>query len=46
MNIAAIKKLYPRSNLIVESNIGQRRGVISVATDSGKSLTLKIPGIN
>jgi histone acetyltransferase (RNA polymerase elongator complex component) len=45
MNISAIKKLYPRTNLIVESNIGQRRGVISVATDSGKSLTLKIPGI-
>ena len=46
MNISAIKKLYPRTNLIVESNTGQRRGVISVATDSGKSLTLKIPGIN
>ena len=46
VNIAAIKKLYPRTNLIVESNIGQRRGVISVATESGKSFTLSIPGIN
>ena len=46
MNISAIKKLYPRTNLIVESNIGQRRGVISVATESGKSFTLSIPGIN
>jgi histone acetyltransferase (RNA polymerase elongator complex component) len=46
MNISAIKKLYPRTNLIVESNIGQRRGVISVKTDSGESFTLNIPGIN
>jgi coproporphyrinogen III oxidase-like Fe-S oxidoreductase len=45
MNIAAIKKLYPRANLIVESISGQARGEISVATDSGKSFTLKIPGI-
>jgi histone acetyltransferase (RNA polymerase elongator complex component) len=46
MNISAIKKLYPRVNLIVESNIGQRRGVISIATDSWESFTLTIPGIN
>ena len=45
MNIAAIKKLYPRANLIVESISGQKRGEISVATDSGKSFNLKIPGI-
>ena len=45
-NILAIKKLYPRTNLIVESNVSQRRGVISVATDSGESFTLNIPGIN
>ena len=45
MNIASIKKLYPRANLIVESISGQTRGEISVATDSGKSFTLKIPGI-
>jgi len=42
MNISAIKKLYPRTNLIVESNINQKRGVISVATDSGKYFTLNI----
>ena len=46
MNISAIKKLYPRTNLIVELNIGQRCGVISVATDLGKSFTMNIPGIN
>lgn len=45
MNIRAIKKLYPRTNLIVESNIGQKRGEISVTADSGKSFNLKIPGI-
>jgi histone acetyltransferase (RNA polymerase elongator complex component) len=45
MNIAAIKKLYPHANLIVESISGQTRGEISVATDSGKSFNLKIPGI-
>ena len=45
VNIAAIKKLYPRTNLIVESISSQTRGEISVATDSGKSFTLKIPGI-
>ena len=45
MNIAAIKKLYPRTNLIVKSTSGQPRGEVSVATDSGKSFHLKIPGI-
>jgi histone acetyltransferase (RNA polymerase elongator complex component) len=45
MNISAIKKLYPHTNLIVESIPRQTRGVISVATDSGKSVDLKIPGI-
>ena len=45
MNIAAIKKLYPSANIIVESISAQMRGEISVATDSGKSFTLKIPGI-
>ena len=45
MNIAAIKRLYPRANLIVESIAGLERGEISVGTDSGKSFTLKIPGI-
>jgi len=45
VNISAIKKLYPRTNLIVESFPNQTRGVISVATDSGKTFTLNIPGI-
>jgi hypothetical protein len=44
MNITAIKKLYPRTNLIVESSISQKLGEISVAIDAGKSLTLAIPG--
>jgi histone acetyltransferase (RNA polymerase elongator complex component) len=46
MNMSAIKKLYPCTNLIVESNASQRRGAISVAADSGESFTLNIPGIN
>jgi len=45
INITAIKKLYPRANLIVESISGRSRGEISVAADSGKSFSLKIPGI-
>jgi histone acetyltransferase (RNA polymerase elongator complex component) len=45
-NISAIKKLYPRANLIIESISGQSRGTICLATDSGKSFNLKIPGIN
>ena len=44
-NFAAIKKLYPHANLIVESLPGQKHGEISVTTDSGKSLNLKIDGI-
>lgn len=45
MNITAIKKLYPRVNIIVESGKCQKRGEISVTTDSGKSFDLTIPGI-
>lgn len=45
MNITAIKKLYPRADFIVESNVSYRRGEITLATDSGKSLTVSIPGI-
>jgi histone acetyltransferase (RNA polymerase elongator complex component) len=45
MNIAAIKKLYPQANLIVESTASQKRGEISVAADSGKAFNLKINGI-
>jgi histone acetyltransferase (RNA polymerase elongator complex component) len=45
MNITAIKKLYPRTNLIVESTSDQKRGEISVTTGMGNSFTLSIPGI-
>jgi histone acetyltransferase (RNA polymerase elongator complex component) len=45
MNIAAIKKLYPRANLIIESKKDQKRGEISVTKDSGKCFNLSIPGI-
>ena len=45
MNIAAIKKLYPRANLIVESIAGLERGDIYATADSGKSFNLTIPGI-
>ena len=45
MNITAIKKLYPRANLIVESSYSQKRGNIFVTADSGESFTLKIDGI-
>ena len=44
-NIKAIKKLYPRANLIVESISEQPRGMISIAANSGESFDLKIPGI-
>jgi histone acetyltransferase (RNA polymerase elongator complex component) len=44
-NIKAIKKLYPRANLIVESIPGQHRGELSLTTELGKSFNLKIPGI-
>lgn len=46
MNIKVIKKLYPHANLIVESDPGQSDGEISMATDSGQSFHLKIPGIH
>jgi len=45
MNIAAIKKLYPQANLIVESIEGIEHGKISVAADSGKTFNLTIDGI-
>jgi len=45
MNVSAIKKLYPQANLIIESIKGKKRGEISLATDSGKSFNLKIPGL-
>jgi radical SAM enzyme (TIGR01210 family) len=45
MNVTAIKKLYPRANIIVESKKCHKRGEISVTTDSGESFNLSIPGI-
>jgi histone acetyltransferase (RNA polymerase elongator complex component) len=45
-NIKSIKKLYPRTNLIVESASSRPCGEISVTADSGQSFHLKIPGIN
>jgi hypothetical protein len=46
MNILAIKKLYPRTKIIVRSFAGQKRGVISVGADSVESFTIEIPGFN
>lgn len=43
-NIKAIKKLYPRANLIIESKHDQPRGEIYAEADSGISFNLKIPG--
>ncbi len=45
VNISAIKKLYPRANLIVKSKHEQPRGQISVSADSGESFHIRIPGI-
>ncbi len=45
-NTKAIKKLYPHTNLIVESNPGQVRGEISLTIDSKESFYLKIPGMH
>jgi histone acetyltransferase (RNA polymerase elongator complex component) len=44
MNISAIKKLYPRTKIIVRSIEGQKRGAISVSADSMGSFTVEIPG--
>ena len=44
-NMKAIKKLYPLTNLIVESSKNQDRGKIYITTDSGTSHILKIPGL-
>jgi len=45
MNISAIKKLYPGTKIIVRSFAEQKRGAISVNTDSVESFTTEIPGI-
>jgi histone acetyltransferase (RNA polymerase elongator complex component) len=44
MNISAIKKLYPHTKIIVRSFAEQKRGAISVNTDSVESFTIEIPG--
>lgn len=44
-NIKAIKKLYPRVHLIIESVPGKKRGAISAETDTGALMNLQIPGI-
>lgn len=44
-NVMAIKKLYPGVNLIIESLNGKSRGEISIQTDTGELMNLKIPGI-
>jgi histone acetyltransferase (RNA polymerase elongator complex component) len=44
MNISAIKKLYPRTNIIVRSVAGQKRGAIWVEVSLAQSLTVEIPG--
>jgi histone acetyltransferase (RNA polymerase elongator complex component) len=44
MNISAIKKLYPRTKIIVRSIPRQKRGAISVGADSVESFTVEIQG--
>ena len=46
VNILAIKKLYPRTNIIVRSFEKQQRGAISVDADSVESFTIEIPGFS
>lgn len=45
MNISAIKKLYPRANIVVRSAGGQKRGFISVDAGAAQHLTVEIPGL-
>ena len=44
-NITAIKKLYPQAVIKVITAVEQKRGLISVATDQGCTLTTAISGI-
>lgn len=41
-NIAAIKTLYPKTKIFIESFASQQRGVISVADDTGKHIRSNI----
>ncbi|MGA2525267.1 MAG: radical SAM protein [Smithellaceae bacterium] len=44
-NISAIKNLYPRTKIVIESLTRQKPGVISVADDKGKHVSTSISGI-
>jgi histone acetyltransferase (RNA polymerase elongator complex component) len=44
-NISAIKNLYPRTKIVVESFARQKPGVISVAADKGKLVSASVSGI-
>jgi histone acetyltransferase (RNA polymerase elongator complex component) len=44
-NISAIKNLYPRTKIVIESLTRQKPGVISVADDKGKLVSTNILGI-
>jgi histone acetyltransferase (RNA polymerase elongator complex component) len=44
-NISAIKNLYPRTKIVIESFTRQKPGVISVADDKGKLVSTSISGI-
>jgi hypothetical protein len=43
-NISAIKNLYPRTKIVIESFTRQKPGVISVADDKGKLVSTNILG--
>ena len=44
-NVAAIKKLYPDCQIVIDSVPAGIQGRISLTTETGKSLLLDIPGI-
>ena len=44
-NISAIKNLYPRTKIVVESFTRQKPGVISLADDKGKLVSASVSGI-
>lgn len=45
MNLAAIKELYPFSNLVVESSKNQKRGEIVLSTNAGL-YRIRVPGMH
>lgn len=46
MNLAAIKALYPFSNLVIESSRDQKRGEIVLSADAGAVYRIKVPGMH